>query len=35
VTASGFAVDLGYRQRIEDPLERTFALSIKLFLTPQ
>ncbi len=34
VTAGGFAVDLGYRQRIEDPLERTFAVAIKLYLTP-
>jgi hypothetical protein len=32
VTAQGFAIDLGYRQGIDDPHDRTFAAALKLFL---
>jgi hypothetical protein len=35
VTSGGFALDVGYRQRFEDPTERTIAVAIKLFLLPQ
>jgi len=34
-TSSGFAMDLAYRQRFEDPTERTVAVAIKLFLLSQ
>jgi hypothetical protein len=32
VTSGGFAMDLGYRQRFEDPQERTVAVALKVFL---
>ena len=33
VTSSGFAVDLGYRQGIDDSSDRTFAAALKFFLS--
>ncbi len=35
VTTSGFALDAGYRQRFEDPQERTFTVGVKLFVATQ
>jgi hypothetical protein len=35
VSSGGFGIDVGYRQRIEDPLERTIAVALKLFLFTQ
>lgn len=35
VTSGGFALDIGYRQRFEDPQERTIAAALKLFLFSQ
>jgi len=35
VTSSGFAIDLGYRQGIENTQDRTFAAALKLFLISQ
>ena len=32
VTRSGVALDVGYRQSIEDPSARTIAATLKLFL---
>ena len=32
VTSGGFALDVGYRQRFEDPTERTMSVALKLFL---
>ena len=35
VTTGGFALDVGYRQRFEDPTERTIAVALKLFILSQ
>lgn len=35
VTTGGFGLDVGYRQRFEDPQERTIAVALKLFVFAQ